>query len=33
LAKKIEAVNPKTKEDDSTTRRRRRRSNTEVFEI
>jgi hypothetical protein len=32
LAKKIEAVNPKTKEDDSTTRRRRR-SNTEVFEI
>jgi hypothetical protein len=30
LAKKIEAVNPKTKEDDSTTRRR---SNTEVFEI
>ncbi|MFL6347966.1 MAG: hypothetical protein ACJ72X_06705 [Nitrososphaeraceae archaeon] len=36
LAKKIEIVNPKTKEDDSTTRRRRRRrrsSNTEVFEI
>jgi hypothetical protein len=31
LAKKIEAVNPKTKKDDSTTRRRR--SNTDVFEI
>ena len=32
LAKNIEEVNPKTKED-STTRRRRRRSNTDVFEI
>ncbi|MFL6420644.1 MAG: hypothetical protein ACJ71P_14745 [Nitrososphaeraceae archaeon] len=30
LAKKIEAVNPKTKEDSTT---RRRRSNTDVFEI
>jgi hypothetical protein len=30
LAKKIEAVNPKTKEDSTT---RRRRSNTDIFEI